>query len=234
MNDILGEALSGFYLQKSKAKLWIHTAYGDKEEMPLEVYFRDHRQMSLLEKTALKNCKGSVLDVGAGAGSHSLVLQSLPQHYLKVTALDVSAKACGVMRQRGVVEVVKANFFNYKPLKKFDTLLLLMNGIGLCGSLDRVSIFLDHASSLLQEGGQIIFDSSDVSYLYNDAFPFPDKKYYGEIKYSYGYKKQLSNSFSWLYVDRHTLKKTAKAAGWTFKLITEDENGQYLARLKRV
>ncbi len=226
MSDVLGRAIWDYYHKKKPAKLWIHNTYGPKEEMPVEVYFRDTGNMPPLEVKAMAQCRGTVLDIGAGAGSHALYLQ---QQGLDVTAMDISPSAAKVMADRGVAQVVQADIFLYTE-KKFDTLLLLMNGIGLAGSITKLRIFLRHAKKLLLPGGQLVFDSSDIAYLYEDKLP-ANGTYYGELAYEYAYKGQKSGWFNWLYVDKATLAQTALAEGWDTEILFDDGADQYLAKL---
>lgn len=236
MKDVAGKAILDFLTHKKgrHSKLWIHNKYGDKEEMPVDIYFRDLSEIPDQELIALQHCKGNVLDIGAGAGSHALILQNAFQQNIKVSALDFSGNCCVVMKARGVKNVSCQNIFKIKTTKKFDTLLLLMNGIGLCGTLDGLKEFLSIADRLLNKNGQLIFDSSDVSYLFSKKFPKPALKYYGEIEYRYEYKKEFTDWFSWLYIDKNTLMKVARQTGWKFLLLDEDNQGQYLARLTKL
>jgi len=226
MIDVPGQALSDFHHHKPSGKLWIHNKYGKKEEMPVKVYFRTVAEMPDLELIALQNCVGKVLDIGAGAGSHTLPLQ---EKGIDVTALEISPMAAEVMKQRGVEKIITEDIFNLTS-GDFDTLLLLMNGIGLTGNISRLRLFLQHVKTLLNPGGQILFDSSDVAYLYNGKIP-ELAHYYGEIMYRYEYKKQKTDWFSWLYIDRHKLKKIAAETGWETEILSEDEYDQYLAKL---
>lgn len=226
MNDVLGQAISDYYHKQPVGKLWIHNKYGKKEEMPLATYFRSAEEMPDLELNALQNCTGKVLDIGAGAGSHALELQDKG---FDVTALEISEKAVEVMKLRGVGKIVQQDIFTFET-GRFDTLLLLMNGIGLTGNTSRLKQFLQHAKSLLQPSGQLIFDSSDVAYLY-DGNIAEMENYYGEIMYRYEYKKQKTDWFTWLYIDQRTLAEIAKEAGWKTDILFEDEFDQYLARL---
>ena len=226
-NDVPGAALHDYYFAKRRGKLWIINKYGPKEEMPVAMYFRQYYDMPELEQKALQHCKGAVLDIGAGAGSHTLWLQ---QKGHIVTALDISAKAVEVMQHRGVINALQQNVFDYKG-SQFDTLLLLMNGIGLANTIKGLQHFLQYAKQLLLPGGQLLFDSSDVAYIYEEE-PLPKQHYYGEIAYRYEYKKQKTDWFTWLYIDKKLLKQIAIAEGYVVKVLAEDEYGQYLVKLK--
>lgn len=229
MTDVLGDALSDYFQKTSTAKLWVNNKYGPREEMPVDVYFREAQDMPELEWVALQHCEGRILDIGAGAGSHALVLQQMG---LDITALDISLKAAAVMKLRGVNKILCQDFFSLESTAgPFDTLLLLMNGIGLAGTLAGLRNFLATARRLLRPGGQLIFDSSDVAYMYEGKIP---KKldYYGEILYQYQYRKQQSEWFKWLFIDRKTLNEIAGSEGWHMELLLGDEWDQYLVKCK--
>ncbi len=225
MVDALGQAIFDHYNQLTPDMLWIHNQYGPKEEMPVDAFFRDIDDMPDMELFAINECSGKVLDIGAGAGSHALFLQD---RGVDVTAIDISPLAVQVMQERGVKKAFEADIFTYHP-GKFDTLLLLMNGIGLAGDLTGLRPLLSHLKSLLNPGGQILFDSSDVSYLYNGKLPAD--KYYGEIDYQYQYKNLKTDWFKWLYIDEQTLTQIAAEVGFKAEVLVEDEYDQYLVRL---
>ncbi|MBD1392295.1 class I SAM-dependent methyltransferase [Mucilaginibacter glaciei] len=227
MEDVFGQALHDHYEGIQKQKLWIYNRYGPKEEMPLDVYFRNEEEMPDMELLALKNCYGKVLDIGAGAGSHTLILQRLG---LEVTAMDISGLAIQIMKARGVINPIEADIFQFNT-GKYDTLLLMMNGIGLAGTIQQFRLFLKHADKLLSKGGQLLFDSSNVAYLYDDV-PYGDT-YYGEIDYQYAYKGYKTDWFKWLYIDMELLSSVAADEGWTVEILFEDDMDQYLCKLTR-
>lgn len=223
--DVFGLALSDFYKNNSAEILWLNNSYGDMEEMPVDIFFRTEYEMPELEHKALALCYGKVLDVGAGVGSHALALQEMG---LDVTAIDISTNAVKIMQQRGVKKAYEQSIFDSQ--EKYDTLLFLMNGIGLTGTLPGFTDFLGKAKSLIHADGQLLFDSSDISYLYKDAEK-PENQYFGEVNYCYTYKDQKGNWFNWLYLDQDTLIRTANENGWDAEIIFDDGEDQYLARL---
>ncbi|MES2417781.1 MAG: methyltransferase domain-containing protein [Bacteroidota bacterium] len=223
--DVFGLALSDYYKNGKTEILWLHNSYGEPEEMPVDVFFRMEAEMPDLELTALSLCKGKVLDVGAGVGSHALLMQA---QGIDVTPIDISIDAVKIMKQRGVKKALVQDFFLLT--EKYDTLLFLMNGIGLTGTLNGFRHFLVQAKTLLEAGGQLIFDSSNIAYLYEDQ-PKPENQYFGEVSYCYEYQQQKGNWFNWLYLDRATLISTASQLGWQCAVIFDDGEDQYLARL---
>lgn len=231
--DIFGNALSDYFKTGTADVLRLHNSYGETEEMPLDIFFRTEEELPLMEKIALNECRGQVLDIGAGAGSHALILQ---QQRIDVTTLDNSRAAVQIMQQRGVKKAIHDDFFTYfegmedRQIKKYDTLLFLMNGIGITGTLPALTAFLIKARSLIRPGGQLLFDSSDIRYLY-DGQPLPANHYYGEVSYQYEYQNEKGPWFNWLYVDPSILSDLAVKTGWAYELLFDDQEDQYLARL---
>ena len=226
--DIYGNALLDFHKTGKADILWLHNSYGEPEEMPIEVFFRNEEDMPEIELKALGLCKGKVLDVGAGVGSHALLLD---KKGFDVTAIDISPIAVQLMQERGVKNPQLKDFFTVQ--EKYDTLLFMMNGIGLTGTLQGFENLLKNAKNLLNPQGQLLFDSSDISYLYDDL-PMPKDRYFGEISYCYVYKKQKGNWFNWLYIDPTTLQRLSKQYGWNCKIVYVDEQDQYLAQLTQI
>ena len=223
--DVFGKALSDFYKNGEADVLWLHNSYDEPEEMPIDFFFRDDEEMPLLELQALQMCEGKVLDIGAGVGSHALVLQAFNTD---VTAIDVSEAAVNIMKDRGVKKALLQDVFTYQ--EKFDTILMLMNGIGLTGTLPGFKAFLIKLKKLINPGGQELFDTSDIAYLYEDL-PKPQNQYYGEVSYQYEYKGEKGNWFNWLYIDPKTIKTIAYETGWTSEIIFDDDEDQYLVKL---
>lgn len=184
--------------------------------------------MPPIEQKALDECKGEVLDVGCGAGSHSLYLQ---QHRnLKVKAIDTSEGAVEIARLRGLQNVQQEDFFKLKD-ERFDTILMLMNGSGIIGELENLQNFFEHSRSILTENGQILMDSSDLIYLFDEDISETDQ-YYGEFEFSISYKNLQSDNFKWLYIDPELLKKYAKENGFECDILQTGDNYDYLAALK--
>ena len=223
--DVFGKALTDYYLNDKADVLHLFNSYLEPEEMPIDIFFRDREEMPELELKALEMCVGKTLDVGAGVGSHALILQNFN---IDVTAIDICDDAVKIMKKRGVKKAFTQNILTNTD--KYDTLLFLMNGIGLTETLPKFRSFLGKAKQFLNEGGQLLFDSSDISYLF-DKLQKPTQHYYGEISYCYEYQNITGKWFNWLYIDKETLTQEAVAQGWICEIILEDDQDQYLARL---
>ncbi len=232
--DPLELAFFDYFNGDKQANILIYNDIGDMENVPVSYFFRSFEEMPLLEQKALELCRGSVLDVGAGSGCHSLVLKD---RGLDITSLEIRPALVEIMNKRGLNTAVQADFYNYND-KTFDTLLLLMNGIGFAGNLQGVDLLLKHAQKLLNPGGQIILDSSDLMYMYEEEdgsylLDLNREKYYGEVEFQFEYNGQKGKPFDWVFVDYYTLEQMAIENGIRTEIIYEGEHFEYLARLYR-
>ncbi len=225
--DIFGKALIDYQNNDYTEDIRTFSSLDEEDTMPLPYLFRSYQEMPLLEKKALALCTGTVLDIGCGAGSHSVHLQSLG---VDVTALDRSQGAIETCKARGISQTILGDVRQYDA-KKFDTLLLLMNGIGIVGGHQNLNAFLEKLKQLLRPKGQILVDSSDIIYMFNDDDELPTAHYYGEVQFQMDYKGQKSAPFTWLYLKYEDLKKAAEIQNLRCELIVEGEHYDYLARL---
>lgn len=208
-NDPLGQALIDEWHGTRTEKLWTDAPNFAPEEFPVHYLMRSFEGMPQIEKDLLQLATGRVLDVGAASGSHALYLQ---KNGLDVTALEYSPKACELMGLRGVKSIKCEDLWTFEPEEPFDTVLLIMNGLGLAGTIDRLPDFLRRLKSWISPGGQILFDSSDVQYLYDEGY-FPKDRYYGEFRYRFRYGGLLSTTFPWVFVDPKALNTALNEVG---------------------
>lgn len=231
MKDLFGQAILDYHQGNYTEDIKTETDISEEDELPLPYLFRNYQQMPILEQKALDLASGKVLDVGCGAGGHALYLQS---KNIEVTAIDISPKAIEVCKMRGVKNAFVQDIMTMEG--KFDTILLLMNGAGICGRLSKIDKFLQKLKSLLNENGQILTDSSDIIYMFDQnedgSFNVPMlHEYYGEVNYVVRYKNQEEPSFEWMYIDYNTLQNAVWANELQCELICEGEHYDYLARI---
>lgn len=222
--SVQGEACMSWWRGQTDARLTMTSIYG-QVEIPVDIYFRTEEEMPELESYALAHCVGRVLEVGAGTGSHALLLQEAGH---EVTALDVDPTLVEIMLERGVTGARQADIFNYQD-EPYDTILMLMNGIGVAGTLGRLPDLLTQCKKLLTNKGRLIFDTSDLHGALSDG-PVATEAggYEGEVWYTLSYMGRESAAFPWLFLDEDTLMQQFANAGWkAFVAYTEDD-GHYL------
>ena len=230
MKDLFGKALLDYQNNHYTEDINTSTSISDDDELPLPYLFRSFKDMPKLEQKALKLTKGRVLDVGCGAGNHSLYLQDKG---FKVKAIDISKGAIEVARLRGVVHAEVIDILD--ETETFDTILSLMNGTGIFQEVSQVSKYLTHLKSLLKPNGQILIDSSDIKYMYEDEdggfWIDTHANYYGELDYFLTYKGEEEAPMKWLYLDFENLKFACETVGLKCELVIEGAHFDYLARL---
>lgn len=232
MKDLFGKAILDYQTGNAPEDIITETSISEEDEMSVAYLFRGYKEMPKIEQKALQLAKGKVLDIGCGAGSHSLYLQN--DKKLNVTSIDISPNAVEACTLRGLKDARVENILEIEG-EKFDTILLLMNGTGIFEKLSKISTYLQKLKSLLNEDGQILIDSSDIIYMFDEDEDggkwIPSESYYGELTFTLTYKNEKEDTFPWLYVDYNTLQNAAHANGLNCELILEGEHYDYLARL---
>ena len=233
LKDPMGHAIADYHATgKAAARLRVFSPMFDEDEIPVTTLFRSVDDMPAIERQALELADGNILDVGAGAGCHSLALQAMGK---QVTAIDISPLCVETMRDRGVDKVLEQDFFTLSG--QYDSIIMLMNGIGIVGSLSRLPAFFMQLDALLAPGGQLLCDSSDICYVFEDEDGFIDLTgidgYYGELTYQMQYRGIKGEPFPWLFIDPETLREQALQHGFHCDIIARGEHYDYLARLTK-
>lgn len=233
MKDLFGKAMYDFQTNNSPEDIITETSISEEDEMSVDYLFRSYDEMPKLEQKALQLAFGKVLDVGCGAGSHSLSLQN--DRNLDVISIDISEKAIETCKLRGVKNAKVQNILDFEG-EKFDTIILLMNGVGIFGKLDNCNKYLSKLKSLLNPDGQILLDSSDIIYMFDEdedggKWIPSNNDYYGELVFNISYKGEKEDAFDWLYLDYNTLQNAAISNGLKCELVLEGEHYDYLAKL---
>ena len=232
-NDPMGSAIYDFHKYGKADVLRVFSSQFEEDEIPVADLFREFDDMPILEQTALELAKGRILDVGAGSGCHSLALKKMGK---EAVAIDISPLSVEVMQDKGL-DARLVNFYDTAFAEKFDTILMLMNGTGIIGNLDNIGTFFARIADLLNPGGALLMDSSDLRYLFEEEdgslmIDLADE-YYGQLDYQMQYKDVIGEQFDWLYLDFNTLSYYAEESGFSAEIVAEGEHYDYLARLTR-
>ena len=231
--DPMGYAIADYFSKGKAGRLRVFSSQFEEDEIPVDQLFRTFDEMPVLEQKALELAQGKILDCGAGSGCHALALQDMSKD---VEAIDISPRSVEVMQKRGIQHAYCVNLFDDNFLHRYDTILMLMNGSGIIGKLENMGDFFSKMKQLLNPGGCIYMDSSDLRYLFEDedgSFLVDlAGGYYGEIDFQMQYKQVKGEPFDWLYVDFQTLSYYAQENGFKAELVQEGEHYDYLACLK--
>jgi 2-polyprenyl-3-methyl-5-hydroxy-6-metoxy-1,4-benzoquinol methylase len=228
------QALQNYHLGKIPDTYEIIRDDGYSSTVPVSVFF-DHSSFDELELSALDSCAGKTLDVGAGAGRHSIELQ---RRKVDVTAVDISENAVNIMKDLGVERVIHSDIMDLSKTK-FDTLLMLMNGIGMVGKPENLERFFKASKELLTKNGVIIFDSIDVSktiepiHVKYRELNILNNKPPGQQKLKINYAGTVGEWFHWLHISFNDISSYAERHGYSTELIAMEDGGQYVAKLKK-
>ena len=206
--DAFGQAAIDFLKGISAKFIHVKSETMEDDVIPVKHLFRTYNEMPKCEQIALDNTKGKTLDVGGGAGSHCLYLQ---KKGMNATLLDYSIGLCKVSEKRGVKSIIHDDSFSWKSDEKYDSILFMMNGIGIGGNLESFNKVIEKSFKLLNSGGQILFDSTDISFCYEQAdgsllIPL-HLEYLGFVKFQLRYKKNKDDWFNWAYYDPEKLRE---------------------------
>lgn len=232
MKDLFGKAILDYQTNSSPENIITSTSISEDDEMEVAYLFRSFDKMPAIEQKALQLANGKTLDIGCGAGSHSLYLQN--ERNINVHSIDISKNAIQACLLRGLKNIRAIDVLDLEN-EKYDTILLLMNGTGIFETLEKSTIYLQKLKSLLNPNGQILIDSSDIIYMFDEDEDggkwIPSDNYYGELTFSLQYKKEKEVDFPWLYMDYNTLQNAALANGLQCQLVLEGDHFDYLAQL---
>jgi SAM-dependent methyltransferase len=217
------------------ATLVVHSSLGESDDLPVRVFFRNEVDFFSFEQAALELCRGRVLDAGAGTGVHALELQ---RRGFEVRAIDVLPEAVAIMRGRGVLDAVRADLFELED-ERFDTLLMLMNGIGPVGTIGELRSFFETARRLLAPSGQVLVDSGEAMICEpragapNIVWPPPTSEgYRGEAWIRLEYAGEIGPPFRELYLGAEEMMAHAALCGWRCDIAHTDDSGAFLACLR--
>jgi SAM-dependent methyltransferase len=232
--DLLGKALVDYQTHGKAAVLSVIREDGVADEYPPSALFTLTPD-SEIEKIGIAKCRGRTLDVGAGAGRHTLLLQD---RGVDVEAIDISEDAVAVMRQRGVKNARRVDVFDLQGVR-YDTILMLQHGLGITKTLAGLTRYLTRMTEILAPAGSILADSLDVTRTSNPthlAYQASLKargKYHGEMTFRLKYGDQVGEPFEWLHVDFDTLSAVASQTGWSAERVVGESSGDYLCCLRR-
>jgi SAM-dependent methyltransferase len=227
--DPFGNAVIEYLTNKSDAKIIVESNLTDDEEIPVSYLFRNKTDMPEKELHALQLAQGRILDVGAGSGTHSLMLQKKGHDVLSI---DISKLCVDAMKTQGIQHSMCIDFFKFEDTEKFDTILFLMNGFGIAGTLNNLENLFLRCKSLLKPNGVIIGESADILYLFEEedgscAIDI-NGAYYGEMTYKMTYKNIVGDWFPWLYVSSDLLVDCAEKSGFQLKEIKHGNDDDFI------
>ena len=202
-----------------------------------ELYFSEYEDWSLHEKRAMEFVKGRVLDIGCGAGRHSLYLQ---KKGFSVFGIDNSPLAIKVCKLRGMKKsrVMSIDDVNFKA-RSFDTIIMMGNNYGLFGSFKKARRLFKRFHKVTSENALIIAETRDPyktdnpAHLEYQEFNRKRGRMSGQLRLRVRFGKYATKWFDYLIVSREEMKDILVGTGWKVKEFIDSEDSSYIAIIEK-
>jgi SAM-dependent methyltransferase len=201
-------------------------------------YFENYKNWDKYEKKAIKYAKGSVLDIGCGAGRHALYLQKKKRDVL---GIDTSALAIKLCLARGLNKalIMSIDEIGKFDPETFDSIVLMGSNWGLLGSLARGKELLKKMHKITKPKGRIIAVTQNPHLTKNKVHKDYHKlnrsrrRLPGQVKIRVRFGKQVTDWFDYLFVSQPELERMIKGTGWQVKKYLDSENSSYAVILTK-
>ena len=236
-DDAFGQMLWSAYSGNEVFEL-VERDDGIKNQLNPKMYFSVYQDWHPLEQKAIQFAKGKVLDVGCGAGRHSLYLQ---QKGFDVLGIDVSPLAIKVCKLRGLkkTRVLSIEDMDFNQ-NSFDTILMMGNNFGLLGSFNKARRLLKKIYEITSKTAIIIADTRDP-YKTDDpnhlAYHKLNKKkgrMGGQVKIRIQFADYTSGWFDYLMASKQELTHILEETGWTTKETLDSKTAKYVAIIEKI
>ena len=201
-------------------------------------YFSEYKKWSEPERRAVKQVKGRVLDVGCGAGRHSLYLQ---QKGFDVTAIDNSPGAVKVCKLRGIKKALVRPIEEIDKFKasSIDSVIMMGNNFGLFGSRAKAKSLLKKFARITSPEARIItgtrdpYQTTDPDHLQYHKLNIKRGRMAGQIRFRVRFKRTVGKWFDYLFVSRAEMQDILNGTGWQVKEFIGSDEPNYIAILSK-
>jgi SAM-dependent methyltransferase len=202
------------------------------------MYFRDYKQWSPLERRAIKLAKGRILDIGCGAGRHSLYLQ---QKGLDVTGIDISPGAVKVCKLRGLKKAIVRPITDVDKFRhdSFDTVLMFGNNFGLFGNAKGAKLILKKLYRITSPCARILvgtrnpYKTDDPNHLQYHRLNKKRGRMPGQIRMRVRFEKTVGAWFDYLLVSPEEMEDILSNTEWQVERFIGPEEATYFAVIRK-
>lgn len=235
--DAYGQVLYSFYRNEESFEIFERDD-GFIELGDPSLYFTHYNDWPPHQQKALRYARGRILDVGCGAGRHTLYLQEEADD---VVGIDISPLAVRVCRLRGVrnAQVMSITQVSSKKLGIFDTVIMLGNNFGLFGSWKRAKWLLKRLHNMTSEEGRIIGETLDPhqttepAHLTYQKHNLKKGRMAGQARIRIRYKKHLTPWMDYLFVSKDEMQRIVQDTGWGIKQFIDSKGSGYVAVIEK-
>ena len=203
-------------------------------------YFAQHTDWAEHQKRAIGYATGRVLDIGCGAGRHSLYLQEKGHDALGTDNSPLAIKTC---QRRGLknAAVTSITQLNSK-IGTFDTILMMGHNFGLVGNYKRAKWLLRRFATMTTNTAKIIAETMDPyqteepCHLAYHQFNRDRGRMSGQLRLRIRYRQYTTPWFDYLFVSKAEMEDILDSTPWKMESYIDSTNTPtYIAILtKRV
>lgn len=235
--ELFARAMLDHWMGK-RATVYFERDDGFVDPSQVEMYLWPANKWPKMEREALKEVRGRVIDLGCGPGRHALYLQTRGH---EVVGVDSSPTQVALARIRGVQQVYLGDVKRLpKGLGTFDTAIMMGNNLGLAGDVPRMRRFLRDLRAIMRRRGRLVGHSRIPGTWSKDHLPYVKWNLKrgrppGLITLRIRYKGEVGDWFDLLLLPPEELARIASSAGWELtKVIWEGGHapGDYVAVLE--
>jgi len=235
--DAFGQMLWSYYNGNEVFEV-VERDDGLKNTLDSKLYFSSYKEWHPLEQKAMRLVNGRVLDVGCGAGRHSLYLQ---EKGFDVLGIDVSPLAIKVCKLRGLkkAKVLSIEDVDFKP-DSFDTIIMMGNNFGLLGSFSNARELLKKFHGMTSENALIIADTrdpyktDDLDHLEYHVLNKKKGRMGGQVRIRIRFQNYVSGWFDYLMVSKEEMTELLKGTGWTIKEFIDSGEAKYVTIIEKM
>ena len=181
-------------------------------------YFADYVDWAEHQKHAIGYATGRVLDIGCGAGRHSIYLQGQGHDIL---GTDISPLAIQTCQHRGLKNALVTSVTQVSSkIGTFDTILMMGHNFGLVGNYKRAKWLLRRFAAMTTVSAKIIaetmdpYQTEDSHHLAYHQFNRNRGRMSGQLRLRIRYRQYTTPWFDYLFVSKAEMEDILNGTAW--------------------
>ena len=191
-------------------------------------YFTEYEDWAEHQKRAIRYATGRVLDIGCGAGRHSLYLQEQGHDVLSTDNSPLAIQTC---QRRGLENAVVTSITQLNSkIGTFDTILMMGHNFGLVGNYKRAKWLLKRFAAMTTDSAKIIaetmdpYQTTEPEHLTYHQFNRDRARMSGQLKLRVRYKQYATPWFDYLFVSKAEMEDILDGTAWQIERYIDAAN----------
>ncbi len=236
--DAVGQEMWAYYQGHEVNEIWERDdGYIIASSTEPKRYFLKYEEWDEHEKKAMEYVKGKALDIGCGAGRHTLYLQ---QKGFDVLGIDISPLAIKICKLRGVKQAKVMSIDQaISELNSFDTIVMMGCNFSIFGDFNKAHRLLKKLHDISSDDSIIITETRDPyktenpDYLEYYEHNRKNNRMSGQLYCRVRFGKYATKWFDWLMVSKKEMKEILNETGWQVRKFIDSDDAQYVAIIEK-